>query len=228
MARSPPRTEAPPLLNWNRSPRKRSAHLAQTPACSPLRELLLRTAPGPDFTDKLRFELEMVQFQQGIRHDMYGVATADEFPIGRAMLPRPSRDGHTQPTSTSPNCRLGQGPPRVRQVPDKDYRTLSSWPPVCTRTFPRIGPEEPDLCPDDGFLLHYAVFHHFRYTGGPVFDHAEFWAHGRPILLGRLVEGAREARAAGDVGLASQYESLPSSSSKGMILAVRTLHPSTG
>ncbi|KAF4511289.1 hypothetical protein G6O67_003098 [Ophiocordyceps sinensis] len=57
---------------------------------------------------------------------------------------------------------------------------------------PRVGPEEPDLGPDDGFLLHYAVYHHFRslgwvpragikfgvdwllYTRGPVFDHAEF------------------------------------------------------
>lgn len=57
---------------------------------------------------------------------------------------------------------------------------------------PRIGPEEPDLGPDDGFLLHYVVYHHFRslgwvpragikfgvdwllYTRGPVFDHAEF------------------------------------------------------
>ncbi|OAA41749.1 Endonuclease TnsA, Hjc/tRNA endonuclease [Metarhizium rileyi] len=54
------------------------------------------------------------------------------------------------------------------------------------------GPSEPDLGPDDGFLLHYAVYHHFRslgwvpragikfgvdwllYTRGPVFDHAEF------------------------------------------------------
>lgn len=57
---------------------------------------------------------------------------------------------------------------------------------------PRVGPEEPELGPDDGFLLHYAVYHHFRslgwvpragikfgvdwllYTRGPVFDHAEF------------------------------------------------------
>ncbi|KAJ6438222.1 MFS hexose transporter [Purpureocillium lavendulum] len=57
---------------------------------------------------------------------------------------------------------------------------------------PRIGPEEPELAPDDGFLVHYAVYHHFRslgwvpragikfgvdwllYTRGPVFDHAEF------------------------------------------------------
>ncbi|PWI66987.1 hypothetical protein PCL_04493 [Purpureocillium lilacinum] len=57
---------------------------------------------------------------------------------------------------------------------------------------PRIGPEEPELEPDDGFLVHYAVYHHFRslgwvpragikfgvdwllYTRGPVFDHAEF------------------------------------------------------
>ncbi|KND93375.1 putative tRNA-splicing endonuclease subunit tsp-2 [Tolypocladium ophioglossoides CBS 100239] len=57
---------------------------------------------------------------------------------------------------------------------------------------PRTGPDEPDLEPDDGFLLHYAVYHHFRslgwvpragikfgvdwmlYTRGPVFDHAEF------------------------------------------------------
>ncbi|KAM4066573.1 hypothetical protein HRG_000658 [Hirsutella rhossiliensis] len=57
---------------------------------------------------------------------------------------------------------------------------------------PRVGPEEPDLGPDDGFLLHYVVYHHFRslgwvpragikfgvdwllYTRGPVFDHAEF------------------------------------------------------
>ncbi|POR33783.1 Putative tRNA-splicing endonuclease subunit tsp-2 [Tolypocladium paradoxum] len=57
---------------------------------------------------------------------------------------------------------------------------------------PRTGPDDPDLEPDDGFLLHYAVYHHFRslgwvpragikfgvdwllYTRGPVFDHAEF------------------------------------------------------
>ncbi|QPG96458.1 hypothetical protein C2857_004253 [Epichloe festucae Fl1] len=57
---------------------------------------------------------------------------------------------------------------------------------------PRNEPDEPDLEPDDGFLLHYAVYHHFRslgwvpragikfgvdwllYTRGPVFDHAEF------------------------------------------------------
>ncbi|KAM0255448.1 hypothetical protein ACHAQJ_005748 [Trichoderma viride] len=57
---------------------------------------------------------------------------------------------------------------------------------------PRNGPDEPDLEPDDGFLVHYAVYHHFRslgwvpragikfgvdwllYTRGPVFDHAEF------------------------------------------------------
>jgi tRNA-splicing endonuclease subunit Sen2 len=57
---------------------------------------------------------------------------------------------------------------------------------------PRNGPDEPDLEPDDGFLVHYAAYHHFRslgwvpragikfgvdwllYTRGPVFDHAEF------------------------------------------------------
>ncbi|KAL7791429.1 hypothetical protein V8C37DRAFT_382350 [Trichoderma ceciliae] len=57
---------------------------------------------------------------------------------------------------------------------------------------PRNGPDEPDLEPDDGFLVHYAVYHHFRslgwvpragikfgvdwllYARGPVFDHAEF------------------------------------------------------
>lgn len=57
---------------------------------------------------------------------------------------------------------------------------------------PRVGPEEAGLEPDDGFLVHYAVYHHFRslgwvpragikfgvdwllYTRGPVFDHAEF------------------------------------------------------
>ncbi|PFH63390.1 hypothetical protein XA68_12354 [Ophiocordyceps unilateralis] len=57
---------------------------------------------------------------------------------------------------------------------------------------PRIGPEESELEADDGFLVHYAVYHHFRslgwvpragikfgvdwllYTRGPVFDHAEF------------------------------------------------------
>lgn len=57
---------------------------------------------------------------------------------------------------------------------------------------PRNGPDDPDLQPDDGFLVHYAVYHHFRslgwvpragikfgvdwllYTRGPVFDHAEF------------------------------------------------------
>ncbi|RDA95888.1 hypothetical protein CP533_5224 [Ophiocordyceps camponoti-saundersi (nom. inval.)] len=57
---------------------------------------------------------------------------------------------------------------------------------------PRIGPGAPDLEADDGFLLHYVVYHHFRslgwvpragikfgvdwllYARGPVFDHAEF------------------------------------------------------
>lgn len=57
---------------------------------------------------------------------------------------------------------------------------------------PRNGPDDPDLQPDDGFLVHYAVYHHFRslgwvprsgikfgvdwllYTRGPVFDHAQF------------------------------------------------------
>ncbi|KAG5930089.1 hypothetical protein E4U42_003098 [Claviceps africana] len=57
---------------------------------------------------------------------------------------------------------------------------------------PRLGPDEPELEPDDDFLVHYAVYHHFRslgwvpragikfgvdwllYTRGPVFDHAEF------------------------------------------------------
>ena len=58
---------------------------------------------------------------------------------------------------------------------------------------PRVGgPDEPALQPDDTFLVHYAVYHHFRslgwvprggikfgvdwllYTRGPVFDHAEF------------------------------------------------------
>lgn len=57
---------------------------------------------------------------------------------------------------------------------------------------PRIGTGEPALQPDDSFLVHYSVYHHFRsmgwvprggikfgvdwmlYTRGPVFDHAEF------------------------------------------------------
>ena len=57
---------------------------------------------------------------------------------------------------------------------------------------PRNGPDDPDLEPDDSFLIHYAVYHHFRslgwvpragikfgvdwllYNRGPVFDHAEF------------------------------------------------------
>ncbi len=57
---------------------------------------------------------------------------------------------------------------------------------------PRNGPDAPDLQPDDNFLVHYVVYHHFRslgwvpragikfgvdwllYTRGPVFDHAEF------------------------------------------------------
>ncbi|KAM0245637.1 hypothetical protein ACHAP5_005287 [Fusarium lateritium] len=57
---------------------------------------------------------------------------------------------------------------------------------------PRVEPEDPALQPDDNFLVHYAVYHHFRslgwvprggikfgvdwllYTRGPVFDHAEF------------------------------------------------------
>jgi tRNA-splicing endonuclease subunit Sen2 len=57
---------------------------------------------------------------------------------------------------------------------------------------PRDGPDDPDLQPDDDFLIQYAVYHHFRsmgwvpragikfgvdwllYARGPVFDHAEF------------------------------------------------------
>ncbi|RGP78031.1 hypothetical protein FLONG3_3866 [Fusarium longipes] len=57
---------------------------------------------------------------------------------------------------------------------------------------PRVEAEDPALQPDDNFLVHYAVYHHFRslgwvprggikfgvdwllYTRGPVFDHAEF------------------------------------------------------
>ncbi|KAF4977292.1 hypothetical protein FZEAL_6180 [Fusarium zealandicum] len=57
---------------------------------------------------------------------------------------------------------------------------------------PRNEPDDPALQPDDKFLVHYAVYHHFRslgwvprggikfgvdwllYTRGPVFDHAEF------------------------------------------------------
>ncbi|KAJ6779308.1 hypothetical protein PWT90_02491 [Aphanocladium album] len=57
---------------------------------------------------------------------------------------------------------------------------------------PRNGPDADDLQPDDSFLIHYVVYHHFRslgwvpragikfgvdwllYTRGPVFDHAEF------------------------------------------------------
>ncbi|OAA72383.1 Taurine catabolism dioxygenase TauD/TfdA [Cordyceps fumosorosea ARSEF 2679] len=57
---------------------------------------------------------------------------------------------------------------------------------------PRNGPDAPDLQPDDNFLVHYVVYHHFRslgwvpragikfgvdwllYNRGPVFDHAEF------------------------------------------------------
>jgi tRNA-splicing endonuclease subunit Sen2 len=57
---------------------------------------------------------------------------------------------------------------------------------------PRVSPDDPDLQPDDPFLVHYAVYHHFRslgwvpragikfgvdwllYAKGPVFDHAEF------------------------------------------------------
>ncbi|KAF9761252.1 hypothetical protein IL306_003899 [Fusarium sp. DS 682] len=57
---------------------------------------------------------------------------------------------------------------------------------------PRVEPEDPALQPDDNFLIHYAVYHHFRslgwvpragikfgvdwllYAKGPVFDHAEF------------------------------------------------------
>ncbi|KAF5011195.1 hypothetical protein FDECE_2681 [Fusarium decemcellulare] len=57
---------------------------------------------------------------------------------------------------------------------------------------PRVEPEDAALQPDDKFLVHYAVYHHFRslgwvprggikfgvdwllYTRGPVFDHAEF------------------------------------------------------
>ncbi|KAH7165770.1 hypothetical protein EDB81DRAFT_264124 [Dactylonectria macrodidyma] len=57
---------------------------------------------------------------------------------------------------------------------------------------PRSEPGDPALQPDDNFLVHYSVYHHFRslgwvprggikfgvdwllYTRGPVFDHAEF------------------------------------------------------
>lgn len=65
------------------------------------------------------------------------------------------------------------------------FRQFSHFP-------PRNGPDDLDLEPDDGFLINYAVYHHFRslgwvpragikfgvdwllYTRGPVFDHAEF------------------------------------------------------
>ena len=57
---------------------------------------------------------------------------------------------------------------------------------------PHTGPDDPDMGPDDSFLMNYAVYHHFRslgwvprggikfgvdwllYVRGPVFDHAEF------------------------------------------------------
>lgn len=57
---------------------------------------------------------------------------------------------------------------------------------------PRASPDDPELEPDDHFLVHYAVYHYFRslgwvpragikfgvdwllYTRGPVFDHAQF------------------------------------------------------
>ncbi|ODA82484.1 hypothetical protein RJ55_00991 [Drechmeria coniospora] len=57
---------------------------------------------------------------------------------------------------------------------------------------PRVEADDPEPGPDDTFLLHYVVYHHFRslgwvpragikfgvdwllYTRGPVFDHAEF------------------------------------------------------
>ncbi|KAG6030528.1 hypothetical protein E4U41_007809 [Claviceps citrina] len=65
------------------------------------------------------------------------------------------------------------------------FRQFSHFP-------PRMGSEAGELGPDDDFLVHYAVYHHFRslgwvpragikfgvdwllYTRGPVFDHAEF------------------------------------------------------
>ncbi|KAF5675625.1 tRNA-splicing endonuclease beta chain [Fusarium heterosporum] len=67
----------------------------------------------------------------------------------------------------------------------KTFRQYSYFP-------PRVEPEDPALQPDDNFLVHYAVYHHFRslgwvprggikfgvdwllYARGPVFDHAEF------------------------------------------------------
>lgn len=57
---------------------------------------------------------------------------------------------------------------------------------------PRVSADDPELQPDDDFLVHYAIYHHFRslgwvpragikfgvdwllYTRGPVFDHAQF------------------------------------------------------
>ncbi|KAM0240388.1 hypothetical protein ACHAPO_002285 [Fusarium lateritium] len=65
------------------------------------------------------------------------------------------------------------------------FRQHSYFPPL-------VEAEDPALQPDDNFLVHYAVYHHFRslgwvprggikfgvdwmlYTRGPVFDHAEF------------------------------------------------------
>lgn len=57
---------------------------------------------------------------------------------------------------------------------------------------PRTSPDDPELQPDDNFLIHYATYHYFRslgwvprggikfgvdwllYTRGPAFDHAQF------------------------------------------------------
>ncbi|CAH0019753.1 unnamed protein product [Clonostachys rhizophaga] len=65
------------------------------------------------------------------------------------------------------------------------FRQHSVFPPL-------TGPDDPSPLPDDDFLLHYVVYHHFRslgwvpragikfgvdwllYNRGPVFDHAEF------------------------------------------------------
>ncbi|VUC34052.1 unnamed protein product [Clonostachys rosea] len=65
------------------------------------------------------------------------------------------------------------------------FRQHSVFPPL-------TGPDDPSPLPDDDFLLHYVVYHHFRslgwvpragikfgvdwllYNKGPVFDHAEF------------------------------------------------------
>ncbi|OAA34197.1 hypothetical protein NOR_08598 [Metarhizium rileyi] len=71
-----PRSDDP--TNWTR---RICIDQRLSPQHSPLLKLL-PLAPNNDFTDQLRKRLRLIEFQQGIRRDLYGEAVAREYPIG--------------------------------------------------------------------------------------------------------------------------------------------------